>query len=233
MRAKTIRMTHRIIRHRSILRLKSVVLINWIDYSLTSLSSKSLFSRLIQVIINSINTKETIIIFQQYFKIEKATSIITRNIRCSWNRIVTRRREYSQLTCAWMMSFILEFSVKILRRIFILLLNLQNLITRLIFERLKPLLNLLSSFTLKRTITMFLTSLQINFKRINIIIDERKFTFCVMPKIFKLNDDLNVLHINILSNLINYFSNWMMIRRCYNISLITHETSPQISTETT
>ena len=100
MRAKTIRMTHRITRRRLILWLKNVVSTSWIDYSLTSLSSKSLFSRLIRVIINLIDTKETIIIPQQYFEIEKATSIVTRNIRCSWSRTVTRRREYSQLTCA-------------------------------------------------------------------------------------------------------------------------------------
>ena len=101
----------------------------------------------------------------------------------------------------------LKFSIKILKRIFIFLINLQNLITRLIFERLKFFLNLLSNFTLKKAITMPLTSLQINFKKINIIIDERKFTFCVMSKIFKLNDNLNVFYMNILLSLINYFSN--------------------------
>ena len=146
---------------------------------------------------------------------------------------MTRRREYSQLTCVWIMFLVLKFSIKISRRTFILLIDLQNLITRLIFERLKSFLNLSSSFTLKRTIAMFLTSLQINFKKIDIIINERKFTFCVMSKIFKLNDDLNVLHMNDLSSLINYLLNWIMTRRCYNTSLITHETSSQIFIETT
>ena len=159
MRAKTIRMTHRIIRRRSILRLKNVVLTSWIDYSLTPSSSEPLSSRLIRATINSINTKGTIIIPQQYLKIEKTTSIVTKNIRCSWSRTVARRREYSQLTCVWIMSFVLEFSVKISRRISILLIDLQNLITRLIFERLKPFLDLPSSFTLKRAIAMPLTSL--------------------------------------------------------------------------
>ena len=54
---------------------------------------------------------------------------------------------------------------------------------------------------------MSLTSLQINFKKIDIIIDKKKFTFCVMSKIFKFNDGLNVLYMNVFSNLINYFSN--------------------------
>ena len=233
MRAKTIRMTYRITRHRSILRLKSVVSTSWIDYSLTFSSPKPLFSNLIRVIINFINTKETIIILQQYLEIEQTTSIVIRNIRCSWSRTVTRRRKYSQLTCVWMMPLVLEFSIKILKRIFILLIDLQTLITRLIFERLKPFLSLSLNFTLKKAIAMSLTSLQINFKRVDIIIDERKFTFCVMSKIFKLNDDLNVLHMNVFSSLINYLSDWMMTRRCYNISLITHETLLQISTEAT
>ena len=233
MRAKTIRMTHRIIRRRSILRLKSVVSTSWINYSLTFSSSEPLFSRLIRTTINFINTKGTIIISQQYFGIGKTISIVTRNIRCSWSRIVTRRREYSQLTCVWMMSLVFEFSIKILKKIFIFLIDLQNLITQLISERLKFFLNLSSSFTLKRAITMPLTSLQINLKKVDIIINERKFTFCVMPKIFKLNDDLSVLHINDLSSLISYLSDWVMTRRCYNISLITHETSSQISTEIT
>ena len=131
------------------------------------------------------------------------------------------------------MFLVFKFSIKILRKIFIFLINLQNLITRLIFERLKFFLNLFLNFMLKKAITMSLTSLQINFKKINIIIDEKKFTFCVMSKIFKFNDDLNVLYMNILSSLINYLLNWMMIRRCYNISLITHETSFQIFIETT
>ena len=233
MRAKTIRMTHRIIRRRSILWLKNVILISWIDYSLISLSLKSFFSSLIQVIINFINTKEIIIIFQQYLETDQTTSIVTRNICCSWNRIVTRRRKYSQLTFIWMMFLMFEFLIKISRKIFILLIDLQNLITRLIFERLRFFLNLSLNFTLKKIIAMPLTSLQINFKKINIIIDERKFTFCVMSKIFKFNNNLSVFHMNVLSNLINYFSNWMMIRRCYNISLVTHETSFQIFIETT
>ena len=233
MRAKTIRMTHRIIQRRSILQLKDAVLTSWIGYSLTSSNSRPLFSRLIRTTINFINTKGTIIIPQQYFEIEKTTSIVMRNIHCSWSRTVTRRRRYSQLTCVWMMSLVFEFSVKILRKIFILLINLQNLITRLIFERLGPSLNLPLSFTLKRAIAMSLTLLQINFKKINIIIDEREFTFCVMSKAFKFNDDLNVFYINILSSLISYLSDWVMTRRCYNISLITHETSFQISIKTT
>ena len=233
MRAKTIWMTHRIIRRRLILRLKSVVLTSWIDYSLTFLNSKSLFLNLIRIIINFINTKEIIIIFQQYLEIEQTTSIVTRNIRYSWSRIVTRKREYLQLMFIWMIFLVLEFSIKILKRIFIFLIDLQNLITRLIFKRLKFFLNLSLNFMLKKTITMSLTSLQINFKKIDIIINERKFTFCVMSKIFKLNDDLSVLHMNVLSNLINYLSDWVMARRCYNISLITHKISPQIFIKTT
>ena len=187
--------------------MKDVVLINWIDYSLTFSSSRLFFLSLIRIIINFINMKKIIIIFQQYFEIKQTISIITRNICCSWNRIVTRRRKYSQLTFVWMMLFMLEFSIKISRRIFIFLIDLQNLITRLIFERLKFFLNLSLSFTLKKAITMSLTSLQINFKKIDIIIDKRKFTFCVMSKIFKLNDGLSVFHMNILLSLINYFSN--------------------------
>ena len=146
---------------------------------------------------------------------------------------MTRKRKYSQLTFVWIMLFIFKFLIKISKKIFIFLIDLQNLITRLIFERLKFFLNLSSNFTLKRAITMSLTSLQINFKKINIIIDKRKFTFYVMSKIFKLNNNLNVLHMNILLSLINYLSNWMMTRRCYNISLITHEISFQIFIETT
>ena len=55
-------------------------------------------------------------------------------------------------------------------------------------------------------ITCFSTIMQINFKKVDTITDEREFTFCVMPKAFKLNDDLNVFHTNILSSLISYFS---------------------------
>ena len=95
MRAKTIQMTHRIIQCYSIFQLKNVISINWIDYSLTSLNSKPFFSNLIWIIINFINTKKIIIIFQQYLEIKQTTLIVMKNICCSWNRIMTRKWKYS------------------------------------------------------------------------------------------------------------------------------------------